>query len=220
MIRTLALFVGTATCTGCVLISAPLYPDKWAPITVGEENECPDLGGTFVASGEESGAITFFWFVPIWWSSNRQSIPRLDKDLALSSLWGGSSIEIEGTAALLLDQLDLEHVRIAVLRDDRHRVEGMGDVTYARSSPTLEDRARDYECRDGRIEFGFTGNRGEESTIRAGRSSDGALVVKVSDFWIAPSAWFLPSIYWWNTWHRYEVQPDLQIAPDLPEAPP
>jgi hypothetical protein len=223
MIRTLALVVGTATCNGCVLISAPLYPDKWAPITVGEENECPDLGGTFAASGEGSGAVTLFWFVPIWWSSNRPSIPRLDKDLALSTLPNGSSIEIEGTAALLLDQRGPEHVRIAVMRDDRHRVEGVGDVTYARSSSRLEDRARDFECRDGRIEFAYLVDHGSEagtefSTIRVGRTSDGALVVKASDYWIGPN--YFTILVWWNTWHRYEALPDLQITPDLSEAPP
>lgn len=223
--RALVLLLGTATCTGCVIISPPIYPDTWAPIIVGEANECPDLGGTFAASGEESSVITLFWFLPIWWSSNSQSLPRLDRDLALAPLKYGdypSAVEIEGTTALLIDQLDPEHVRIAVLRDDRHRVEGVGDVTYARSSSRLEDRGRDFECKNGRIELAFTSSsEGSESisTIRVSRSSDGALVVKVTDLEIIA---YFPVIAadWGSTWHRYEALPDLHITPAVPEARP
>jgi hypothetical protein len=166
--------------------------------------------------------ITFFWMLPIWWSSNSESIARLDKDLGLSfnDRWPA---EIQGAAAIQLDQRDAKHLGISVLRDDGHHVEGVSGMTFARVSPKLQDRARDFECRNGRIEFGYAIDRGEAPAyafnIQVSRGSDGALLVRVRKFNVGPSLLIIaPSLMWWTTWHRYEPVPDTETAPDPSEA--
>ena len=162
--------------------------------------------------------ITFFWFVPIWWSSNSESIARLDKDLGLR-FKDRSPVEIEGAAALRLVQRDPAHLRISVLRHDGIRVEGVSDMTFAHVSPKLEDRARDFECRNGRIEFGYAVDQGEAPasgvSLKMGRASDGALLTR-----IGKSGGFPPlSLGAFSTWHRFELVPIAEPIRNPLEAP-
>lgn len=214
----LALAILTLSFTGCLIVEAPVVPRNWPSATTPGEEECPHLVGTFAVSGRESGMIRFFWFVPIWWFSNAQSIVRLDEDLGLYFIdrW---PTEIAGAGVIRLEQRDPEHLGIWVLRDDGRLVEGMSGMTFSRVSRKLQDRARDFECSNGRIEYSYSIDGGEgppfSIRIQIGRASDGALLVNVRQ--IRNLAPFL--FGWFSSWHRYEFFPIAQTDPHAPEAP-
>ena len=71
----LALTIAALLSCGCVLIDVPIYPDEWTRVHREGEVSCPDLTGTYAASGREPGLIKLFWFLPFWWSSNADSYP-------------------------------------------------------------------------------------------------------------------------------------------------
>jgi hypothetical protein len=220
-----AFFLATVTLilTGCVVVGAPIRPREWRPVEQTGGSECPNLGGTFTVSGQESSEIALFWILPIWWSSHKESVARLDKDLAVRFHERRPS-QLEDVATVVLHQRDLEHMRISMLREDGHRVAGVRDLTFARVRPQLEDRARDFECRNARIEFGYYLDRGEagstEYKVELARAADGSLVVRIRDFSIlANYLTIVPSFIWAGTWHRFElvsdsVQGSVRDSPD------
>jgi hypothetical protein len=156
----LALTIAALLSCGCVIIDVPIYPDEWTRVHREGEGSCPDLTGTYAASGRESGLIKLFWFLPFWWSSNAQSIPRLDQDLGLSLEWG-RPLAIEGAIAIQFDQADPGRIWFTVLRGDGSQIEEFDDVGFTRTSSRLDDSAHVFVCREGWIEFGYEYHSGE-----------------------------------------------------------
>ena len=167
-----AIAAAAATSSGCVAVGIPVRPDawpavadgsQWEPSAEGGTSRCHVIEGTFSASGQKSGGISFFWFVPIWWSSNKDKVSRLDEDLMVYFESGARNrpTEIDGAASILFEQRDVDHLDVTVLGDDGRVVEPgnplgieiVGEenarferLTFARPSPVLENRARDFWC--------------------------------------------------------------------------
>lgn len=221
----LAIAAAAATSSGCVFVGVPVRPKVWPaiterdqrePSTKDETSQCPVIDGTFAASGQKSGVITFFWIVPIWWSSNKDSVARLDKDLMVQFERRGTSgwpepTEIEGAVAITLEQHGANHMDITVLRADERVAEEFENSTFASPSFTLDERARDFSCnqKSGRFEFDYVERApgshipNPEWYMELGRASDGTLLVKRTRVDYPPLG-----IVWSITWHRYEVLPD------------
>jgi len=224
----LAVAAVAATSSGCVVVGVPVRPEAWPavaerahrePSAKDETSQCPVIDGTFAVSGQKSGVLTFFWFVPIWWSSNKDSVARLDKDLIVqferraTSGWPEPT-EIEGAIAITLEQRGANHVDITVLREDERVAEEFERSTFANPSFTLDKRARTFSCNkeSGRFEFDYVVNvpgsavPQPEWYMELGRASDGTLLVKRTRVDYLPLG-----IVWSIAWHRYEVLPDAAV---------
>lgn len=173
---------------GCVWrIPLNEYVQDFAP-GVGLDG-CPDLAGTYVATGQGSDYLLtfpFYFILPIWWGRN-PAPPRLDMDLALG-VDDDVRLRVEGAEQVVLAQPDADHLVITLLDDSGRAIENFEEIVFVRhrgGTKRKRNWERDFSCSgDGRlvIEWSWGADGAHAFSGRMlGRLPDGNLVVRARE---------------------------------------
>jgi hypothetical protein len=200
---------------GCV--SRGTLTDYASDFTPGEGlGGCPNLAGTYVATGHAADYILMFPLppIPVWWGRYPEQ-PRLDVDMGLL-LNGNVAVEVKSVEQVVLAQPDANHLIITLLDDLGHAIEDFEEIVFTRGGREIErpeNQTRGFFCSTSNALILGWGTRYSETgqtemSIMLGRLLDGSLAVRTHAYMFSSAPFFVD-----QQWHRYERAPSRELSP-------
>jgi hypothetical protein len=177
---------------------------------------CPDVAGTYVATGHADDYLITFPFVlvlPVWWGQYPEQ-PRLDMDLGLV-LDGKDAVKVEGAEHVILAQPDANHLVITLIDDSGRAIENFEEIVFTRFGRGIarpENWTRGFSCSTSHaLMFGWGRPYeavGSEIQIVLGRLPDGRLAVRTHAYMFSSKFFFDD-----QQWHLYESVSSPEPSP-------